>query len=261
MLIGVFFAACAPTRRPLPAVPRDELPDRWLAELAGEPCPPPFDARLMIRVEARGEPSVTLEGMLTARLPDTLRLSAGVGAFRPAFVLRADVDSCELLLHDESRYWITARETPEWRSLSPAAWSAALTWALCPASFFRRLELDDAGRFESGSWVATGRVRGSPWRAVARVRPADRALTALVLADDEGVLTEIRSSRISSVDGIVLPERLEILRPRDGWRFLIQRRSLNRLPDDRGIDVRLLRPPGWSAGGPDGFEPRYPEGR
>jgi hypothetical protein len=213
--------------------------------MATEPCPPPLWARLRIRAELPGEPAVTLEGMLQAIPPDTLRLTARFGAFRPAFVLLADADSSELLLHSTREVWVTPREAPDWTNLNPSAWTTALAWALCPADLFRRLRANDPGRVEGRLWTLTGEIEGSPWSAVIAVNTRSRSLVDLALAGEDGVAVRVRAVGHGEVGGAWLPERMEIARPADGLLLRIERLAGGHLaPGDRPSFL-LLRPPGW----------------
>jgi hypothetical protein len=214
--------------------------------MAAEPCPGPFSARLRIRVEIPEQPDATLEGKLEAIPPDTLRLTARLGAFRPAFVLLANADSCELLVHETARYSVAPRTAPDWEAMNPAAWAEALLWALCPRELFRRLRPDGPGRVDSGVWTVTGKIAGSPWKVQAALHVRTRSLVAIDLSQGGPALARVACGRHSSAGGTWLPGRLEVSRASDRLVLRVERLSAGSLGPGEAPAVAILRPRGWA---------------
>jgi len=239
-------SGCAARRPALPAVPSRELPGAWLRLLADRPCPDPFWARLRLRLEVPGQPGVTLEGMLRAQAPDTLRLTARLGPFRPVFALLANPDSAQILLHDAGEFWLVPRAVPDWAAMDPAAWSEALSWALCPARLLQRFEAEGPGNVAGSRWSVAGRLRGTPWGAALTMDTRTGALLSARVRGGEAVAFELTAGRHGSVGGAWLPGRMEIRRPLDGLAINIERVAGGKQDPGEITPRDLVRPPGWS---------------
>lgn len=226
--------------------------------MSAEACPPPLWVRLRIRAELPGQPALTLEGMLQAVAPESLRLTARFGAWRPAFVLLARPDSSELLVHEAARYWVAPREAPDWATLDAAAWASALAWTLCPGEFFREFLPREAGRIEDGRWTVNGGLARTSWGVRVTLNIRTRALLALEVADGDVEVARIRASGHETAAGAWLPERLEISRPVEGLRVRIDRVGAGRLSGAEMPSFELLYPSGWTRGRAGGIELQPP---
>jgi hypothetical protein len=257
LLLGnLLLGGCAAQRVPLPFVTPDQLPDAWLDVLAAEPCPDPFRARVRMRLSAPNQPSVRLDGTLLADVPDHIRLSGKLGVFRPIFNLFAVPDSCEMLIHDDSTYWITARDQADWAAMNPSAWGTVLEWALCPQGLLRRFVPEEAGRVDGREWTVSGRLQDTPFRAELVFDRKDRRLLSIVLRDWDGaesgpVAVSARLRDHEAIGTRLLPTLLEFVLPHpDGTLNLtVEIAGLSSLGLDELVGKGLVRPPGWTAVG------------
>jgi hypothetical protein len=247
-LAWLVLSGCATHPPPLPAALPAQLPGAWLGPLASAPGPGPFRSELRIRISTRNRPQATLNGTLRAILPDTLEIGAQFGPFKPIFALHADADSCELLLHGEARYWIVAREHPDWELMTPAAWAQALEWALCPADLLRRLEPDGPGRMgEDGLWEISGPVRGTPFRVEARVDPRRRSVRGLRVSQSGVLRLEARLGAERRVGEAWIPTELTLRSPKEN--LVLETELLGPKGSPRsGLRIGpVVRPTGWQA--------------
>ncbi len=243
--LSVLAPGCGPRPPALPPVTPDQLPSVWLDSLSVRSCPDPLRARLVLRVEPRDQSAVTLDGTLNAVLPDTMQLGVRLGAFRPLFALRADADSCQILVHGESAYWTTSRNAPHWGVMNPSAWVTALGWALCPRDLYMSLEPDGPGRIERGRWHLRGRLAGTPFEARLEVDVSNGSLVSLQVFEGDRTLLEAGITRyLNSASGWV-PTRIDLDAPVEGIRVRIHAESLGRWSAGRLEQDLILRPPGW----------------
>jgi hypothetical protein len=255
-LSAIALWGCAPRPPALPGVRPADLPEAWLSELGAAPCPGGLEARLRMRVEVPGEPGVRIDGTLKARLPDSLRVTAKLGVFRPLFVLHARADSCGLLFHEEKAYWVTSRDEPDWRRMNPSAWARALGWALCPQSLARGLETDDPGRMEGRDWVVEGTMPGESGRMRMRVDPESRSVVGVELLDPELVArAELRGHRFLGEHWIATRVDLEVPRAEGRLRLQVELQGPGELGPGAVGDIPMLRPPGWAHVDPGGPAP------
>lgn len=255
LVLGLL-AGCATRPPALPAVVPSELPGAWLEPLSKLPCPDPFRARLRIRIEAEGAPGFTADGSLVADAPRSLRLQARIGAFRPLFALIARADSCELLLHDESRYWVVPASPADWDRMDPAAWTQALYWALCPAGLYSELETDGPGKVSRTGWELEGRLRGTPHRFRLRLDPDRSALKELRILGPAGEerLTAILG-RPQKLKDAWLPRTLDLSFPSGGLRLKVEVNGLRVVSQEEAGQGDLIYPAGWEEIGPEGLQP------
>jgi hypothetical protein len=209
-----------------------------------------LSASLRIRLEPQDGPGVTIDGTLRAILPDTLALSARLGIFRPSFALRADADSAELLLHDERRFWVTARGDEDWEALNPSAWARALAWALCPADLLDRLDgLEPVGGDDRIRRVR-GRLRGSPYLAELGIERRTPRMVSLRILTGEIVVMELRQRDFRHVGDAWIPGLVEMRMPRQHLSARIEIIGGSTDRPGRLPSVERLRPPGWAPVGP-----------
>ncbi|MCA9726513.1 MAG: hypothetical protein KC729_02455 [Candidatus Eisenbacteria bacterium] len=248
VLAVILASGCAHRPPPLPGVPPSDLPDAWLQELRAQPCPGRLQARLRMRIEAPGEPGVRVDGSLKTSFPDTLKVSARLGAFRPLFALQARADSCELLLHEERAFWVTTRAKPDWDRMDPAAWVQALEWALCPGQLAADLRGADAGRMERGIWIVEGGLVGQPGRARLEVDPRSRSIVGIELLDPDVVVRAELHDYHTFDDSAWLPTRidLEVPQPDGRLRLRLEMLGLRGLSAQEIGEVTLPRPSGWT---------------
>jgi len=259
LLGSLLLGGCAAQRVPLPFVTPDQLPDAWLDALAGEPCPDPFRARVRMRLGVPDHPSVRLDGTLLADVPDHIRLSGKLGVFRPIFNLFAVPDSCEMLIHDDSTYWITARDQADWSIMNPSAWGHVLEWALCPQGLVHRIVPEGAGRVEGREWTVSGRLEGTPFHAELVFDRKDRRLLSIVLRDrteeePQPVAVSARLRDHEEVGTQLVPTRLEFAlpHPEGTLNLTVEIAGLSPLGLDDLVGKGLVRPPGWRAVGRGG---------
>jgi hypothetical protein len=213
-------------------------------------CPAAFAASVRIRLEPEDGPGATIDGMLRAILPDTLALSARLGIFRPAFALRADADSAELLLHDARRFWVTARPDEDWEALNPSAWARALAWALCPADLFARLDgVEPAGGDDRVRRVR-GRLRGSPYLAELDLDRHAPRLVRLRILTGQSLVMELRQLQFRHLGDAWIPGVIEMRMPQHRLSARIEIIGGSTSLPDRPPEVDRLRPPGWAPAGP-----------
>lgn len=248
-MIVVWLSALLPgcsTRPPaLPPVTPDQLPSVWLDSLSARACPDPLRARLVLRVEPRDGSAVTLDGTLNAAPPDTMQVGVRLGAFRPLFALRADADSCQILVHGESAYWTTPRGSPDWGVMNPSAWVTALGWALCPRDLYTSLEPEGPGRIEKGRWHLRGRLAGTPFTASLEVDVSNGSLVSLQVFDKDRTLLDAGIARfLTSASGWV-PTRIDLDAPVEGIRIRIYVENLAQWDAGSPEQGVILRPPGW----------------
>lgn len=256
LLIGMLDLGCATAPPPLsPPVGRD-WPEAWRIELAAAPQPPVFAARVRMRLDAPGEPGVQVEGNLQAGLPDTLRLQARMGVFRPLFALTARADSAALLIHEEKTAWLTSRVNEDWEIVNPSAFARALSWALSPQSLWSELEIVESRMLESGRWEVVGRIE-NPERLVRlvvdpqqrRVESLDLVATAHQHPSEPIAHLELR--RYRDFEGAWIPLRFKADLPHPEGRLTVS----GDLQGIQGIgrteigSLKLLRPEGWSLAG------------
>ncbi len=238
-------AGCAAHQRPLPPVAPGEMPGAWLTPLGEASCPPRFEAKVRLDLKTGDGKGGAMDGTLRASLPDTLRLNARIGAFRPAFALFADADSCELLLHGDAAYWITPRGRVDWAGMNPSAWARGLDWAICPSTLIRQLEPDGPGTTVQGIWRIAGTIRGTPWQVELGIDPRRRRVRQLVIASEGTVLLTARMRRYQRFHGVDVPVDFDLEAPQEG---LVVRAELY---DWRAIGASdlhstgMLRPAGW----------------
>jgi hypothetical protein len=209
-----------------------------------------LSASIRIRLEPQDGPGVTIDGTLRAIPPDTLALSARLGILRPLFALRADADSAELLLHDERRFWVTARGDEDWEALNPSAWARALAWALCPADLLDRLDgVEPAGGDDRVRRVR-GRLRGSPYLAELGFERRTLRLVSLRILTGQTAVLELRQRDFRHVGDAWIPGLVEMGMPRHGLSARIEIIGGSTDRPDRPPAVERLRPPGWAPVGP-----------
>ena len=213
-------------------------------------CPVAVSASIRIRLELPGGPGVTIDGTLRAIPPDTLALSARLGIFRPAFALRADADSAELLLHDDRRFWVTARSDEDWEAFNPSAWARALAWALCPGDLLDRLDGVESAGGDDRTYRVRGRLRSSPFLVELGLDRRSPRLVSLRILAGETVVLVLRQRDFRHVGDAWIPGLVEMRMPRQGLsaRVEIIGGSTDRF--DRPPAVERLRPPGWAPVGP-----------
>lgn len=243
--LGSLAHGCGTRPPALPPVTPDQLPAVWLDLLSARACPDPLRARLVLRIEPADRSALTLDGTLTVAPPDTMQIGVRLGAFRPVFALRADADSCQLLVHGEAAYWTTPRDVRDWAAMNPSAWAAVLGWALCPRHLYANLETEGPGRVDRGRWHIDGRLSGTPFRAGLVVDVSRGSLLSLRMSADGRTLLDASMSRfIASAAGWV-PTRIDLHAPAEGLGVRIHVENLGRWnPDDPGQEV-ILRPAGW----------------
>lgn len=258
-VLGIaLLAGCAAAPPPLPPVAPEALPGAWIDLIAAEPPPPPFESRLRIRVEVPGQPAGSLDGVLRVACPDTLALSARLGAFKPVFALASDADSAALWLHDAGQYGVAPRTRPDWERLDPAAWAAAITWLICPAGLVRSLEPDGPGTIDARAWKISGRVAGAPWRFHLQIDLKARALSAVTIEDSLGPRVTLRASRWQLWRGRWVAEDLQIRSPRDGLSLEVSRLTIGPWDRARRTLPPRGRPAGWSILRPDESDLSFP---
>jgi hypothetical protein len=246
LLIG---SGCANHPPPLPPLLPGESPARWIQAMGDDPCPAPLRAELRLGLQGEAIRRVHLDATLVASLPDTLRLTGRIGAFRPLFALLALEDSCEVLLHQQGKYWITDRGDLDWNEMNPSALAQAFTWILCPSRLIRRLQIDDPGKDEEGLWSFSGLLPESPYRVLLRVDRSHRALRQLILTTKEGVRL------IANLDGYRwwgagwLATTAELRLPGPGLILTAEIQSCRKGARKDLGGVVLVRPPGWQAAG------------
>ena len=243
---AVLFGGCANFPPPLPVVSPAELPGAWLEAIAAQSPPPPIEARVRRRVRIQEQPAGNLDGMLRMVCPDTVSLSARLGAFRPVFALAADRDSAALWLHEVGRYGVGPRSAPDWERLDPAAWATALTWLIHPADLLRRLEPDGPGRLEEAIWTVGGILRDTPWRAALRIDTRTRTLAGLQIERSGEPILVLEAARPRAWNGFWLAERFDLRSPRDGLSLQITRLGIGSWHDGERRMPRRGRPVGWS---------------
>jgi hypothetical protein len=205
-----------------------------------------LSASIRIRLEPRDGPGVTIDGTLRAIPPDTLALSARLGIFRPSFALRADADSAELLLHDERRFWVTARGDEDWEALNPSAWARALAWALCPADLLDRLDGVQPAGGDDRIRRVRGRLRGSPYLAELGLERRTLRLVSLRILTGETLVLELRQRNFRHVGDAWIPGLVEMGMPRYGLSARVEIIGGSTDRPDRPPAVDRLRPPGWA---------------
>lgn len=248
---AVLLAGCATSPPPLPQAAPGELPQAWLKPLAAEPCPGPLKTRVHLRIETPDQPGVNLDGTLKMRPPSSLRLSGRIGVFRPIFDLLANRDSCELLVHEPRRFWITPRGAPEWRSMNPSAWVEVLGWALCPGSLVRRLLPDGPGRVEDRIWRVAGAISETPYRVELRIDPRSRSVTEIRIAGGNGEAVLARLGGYRWFRGAWMPRVLDLFAPGDGGTLHLRADlvGLQAVDPAEVGEPSLVRPPGWAPAG------------
>lgn len=188
-----------------------------------------------------------VDGTLAAQIPDTLKVTARLGAFRPLFVLHARADSAGLLFHEERAYWISSRDRVDWDRMNPSAWALALQWSLCPQALARELDTTDAGRMEGRIWQIDGSIPGHSGTVRLHIDPGSRSIVGIDLIDGDLVArAELRNYRF--VGTIWLPMRIDLEVPQPQGR-LEMRVELHapRVRDEGDFgEVPMLRPSGWS---------------
>lgn len=247
---AVLVVGCANLPPPLPAVSPAELPEAWLEAITAQPPPPPFESRLRIRVRIPEQPAGSLDGILRMACPDTVSLSARLGAFRPVFALAADRDSAALWLHEAARYGVGPRSAPDWERLDPAAWATALIWLIHPADLLRRLVPDGPGWLEEGIWAVGGALRDTPLRAALRIDTRTRTLAGVQIERSDEPILVLEAARPRSWNGFWLAERFELRSPRDGLSLQITRLGIGSWHDGERRMPRRGRPVGWSGVNP-----------
>jgi hypothetical protein len=213
-------------------------------------CPEALSASIRIRLEPQDGPGVTIDGTLRAIPPDTLALSARLGIFRPSFALRADADSAELLLHDERRFWVTARGDEDWEALNPSAWARALAWALCPADLLDRLDDVEPAGGDDRIHRVRGHLRGSPYLAELGLDRRTPRLVSLRILAREIVVLELRQRGFRHLGDAWIPGLIEMRMPRQGLSARVEIIGGSTDRPDRPPAVERLRPPGWAPVGP-----------
>ncbi len=191
---------------------------------------------------------MTMSGQLRFDFLRQIRLGAHYGAIGPVFALLADRDSCELLFHREKRYWLSARDEPDWGRLNPAAWTRAVEWALAPASLVQEIEFESAGPATghegSGAWARSGRLRASGLGIRLRGDAGSGALQDVSLWDGVDPILSIRFESYDRRDEALLPRKLSIYSPRD--RLRVDLEILGWAPEEPGGEAAsMLRPEGW----------------
>lgn len=237
--------SCAARPPALPAAPPDALPEAWLGPLRTRPCPASLEANLRVRLTGAEAAPATLDGRLQWSAGDSLRITGSYGPFRPIFVLTADRDSTQLLVHEEKSYWVLPREPVDWSAPNPAAWAQCISWAACPSALFARFTPDDRGRKESGLWRVAGALEGVPGTVQFGIDPRTGALVLIRLeAEGETLLeTEFREPR--AVGTAWIPSVLRV-RVGDGASVLqIELLELSLLDRTRFHSIAHPRPPGW----------------
>jgi hypothetical protein len=235
-------AGCA--RGPHPAVP----PSFGAGEMAGElrrTSPGAISASVRIRLEPEEGTGITIDGTLKAIPPDTLSLSARLGVFRPFFVLRADADSAELLLHEARRFWITARSDEDWTALNPSVWARAIAWALSPADLLDRLDnsrlVGGDGRVEQ----YRGELRGTPFEVELGIERGRPRLVSLRVLDGEAVVLQLLQRDFRRVGRAWIPGFLEMRMPRHRLTTRIEVLGVSASRFDPSPALERLRPKGW----------------
>ena len=213
-------------------------------------CPEALSASIRIRLEPEDGAGVTIDGTLRAILPDTLALSARLGIFRPSFALRADADSAELLLHDERRFWVTARGDEDWEALNPSAWARALAWALCPADLLDRLDGVEPAGGDDRIRRLRGSLRGSPYLAELGLERRTPRLVSLRILTGEIVVLELRQRDFRHVGDAWIPGLVEMRMPRQRLSARVEIIGGSTGRPDRPPSVERLRPSGWVPVGP-----------
>jgi hypothetical protein len=253
LLAAVWTSGCAHRPPPLPGVTPGELPGAWLDELAAAPCIPGLQARLKMRVDAEGEPAVRVDGTLAAVLPDTLKVTARLGAFRPLFVLHARADSAGLLFHEERAYWISSRGNIDWDRMNPSAWARALQWSLCPQALARELVATGPGRMEDRIWQVEGTIPGHDGTVRLHVDPRSRAVVGIDLLEDKDLVARARLRNYRYLGEFWIPTLVDLEVPQPQGRLELRVEILAPgLRDGRDFgEVPMLRPPGWTQVHPD----------
>jgi hypothetical protein len=213
-------------------------------------CPEALSASIRIRLEPEDGAGVTIDGTLRAILPDTLALSARLGIFRPSFALRADADSAELLLHDERRFWVTARGDEDWEALNPSAWARALTWALCPADLLDRLDGVEPAGGDDRIRRLRGSLRGSPYLAELGLERRTPRLVSLRILSGEIVVLELRQRDFRHIGDAWVPGLVEMRMPRQRLSARVEIIGGSTGRPDHPPPVERLRPFGWAPVGP-----------
>ena len=213
-------------------------------------CPEALSASIRIRLEPQDGAGVTIDGTLRAIIPDTLALSARLGIFRPSFALRADADSAELLLHDERRFWVTARGDEDWEALNPSAWARALAWALCPADLLDRLDGVEPAGGDDRIRRLRGSLRGSPYVAELGLERRTPRLVSLRILTGEIVILELRQRDFRHIGDAWIPGLVEMRMPRQRLSARVEIIGGSTGRPDRPPSVERLRPPGWAPVGP-----------
>lgn len=205
-----------------------------------------------MRVDAEGEPAVRVDGTLAAIIPDTLKVTARLGAFRPLFVLHARADSAGLLFHEERAYWISSRDRVDWDRMNPSAWALALQWSLCPQALARELDAAGSGRMEDRIWQIDGSIPGHDGTVRLHVDPGSRSIVGIDLIDGEVTArAKLRNYRYLDTFWIPTVIDLEVPQPQGRLELRVELHA-PRLHDGQEFgEVPMLRPPGWTEVRPD----------
>ncbi|MBK8231097.1 MAG: hypothetical protein IPK72_11025 [Candidatus Eisenbacteria bacterium] len=241
-----FLLWCCTARPPaLPAAAPDALPEAWLAPLRARSCPASLEANLRVRLTGADAAPVTLDGRLQWSAGDSLRVTGSYGPFRPVFVLTADPDSTQLLIHEEKSYWVLPRAPVDWTAPNPAAWARCIVWAACPAALFSRFTPVDRGRMESGLWTVEGALDGVPGMARFGIDPRTGSLVTIRLRTEGQTLLETEFLEPHAVGTAWVPSLLRV-RVGDGASVLqIELLELAALDRTRFHPIQHPRPAGW----------------
>jgi len=205
-----------------------------------------------MRVDAEGEPAVRVDGTLAALLPDTLKVTARLGAFRPLFVLHARADSAGLLFHEDRAYWISARERIDWDRMNPSAWARALQWSLCPHALARDLSPAGPGRMEGRIWEVEGTVPAHHGTVRLHVDPRSRAIVGIDLLEEDLVArARLRNYRFLGEFWIPTLIDLEVPQPDGRLELRVELHAPELRRKDDVVEVPMLRPAGWVQVRPD----------
>jgi hypothetical protein len=241
--------ALVPHGSPGPAVLPPAGP--WIRSLGEHPCAGPFRGHLRLRIQAAQGRPLGLDGALSAAPPETLRLSARVGPFRPVLALLAGADSCELLLHDQAAYWITPRGRPDWERMDPSAWATALGWALAPSRLLAAFRPETELAFSAGlAWcegtlAGTGQEGGEPLHLRAGLEPGTGRLKEFRVRAAGADLVVGTLDRYRKVAGGEVPTSLQVDMPGLKWGLHAELRDMVALRDRVSLREGFPRPPGW----------------
>lgn len=238
----LLFAGCAASSPPLPAARPEELPAAWLDAIARRPCPTPFEAQLRLRVDTPGRTPVTLDGRLEVAR-GALQLEARYGAFRPIFVLSADADTAQLLVHGERALWAEPRAaTDDLRRGGPAAWARCLDWSLCTRNLLEGFRPDGPGTISGSDWVVSGSIAGTSLRMALRVDPNRGEIRSFELRDRDLPLLEGRLTRSHTFGAAFVPTRIQLRLIEPDTRMDVE---LTRLRPLETVRPRPSLPRGW----------------